>query len=79
MRIIKKRNKHIDRVATWLCRNCDSTIESTRSEGEHVYDARDGNAVKTRCPNCQVDNLINDRKFTGPRVDDPPNFTFTRE
>lgn len=52
MRIIKQGNLPEDRPYQTVCRNCNTEFEFLQKEAELVFDQRDGNFLKIKCPVC---------------------------
>ncbi len=52
MRIIKEGIHPNEIVHQGTCTTCKTEVEFKRSEGEVVYDQRDGDYVKVACPIC---------------------------
>ena len=52
MKIIKQGSLPEDRPYRSVCRRCNAEFEFLEKEGEVVFDQRDGNFVKIKCPCC---------------------------
>lgn len=58
MEILSRGKLPSEKSYDWTCRDCKSVIRSKVSDGEIIYDLRDGDCCKTKCPVCNRDTYI---------------------
>lgn len=66
MEILKRGYLPAERVAVWECYNCKSQIRSKMSEGERVYDQKNGDYISNICPVCSNPHSIAVKVYRDP-------------
>ena len=63
MKVLKHGKLPEKKKCEWTCKNCLARVEAMKKEGEMLYDQRDGNAVIFVCPECKVENYVDEKLF----------------
>lgn len=59
MDVIKKGKLPEDNVYLGSCHHCGTVVKFMRSEGELVFDQRDGDYIEIECPLCHTSICVN--------------------
>lgn len=54
MKIIKPGKPEAERLFEATCNNCGCIVEFKHSEGQVIYDQRDGDYIRINCPTCMT-------------------------
>lgn len=55
-----------EKLAEFSCGDCRTTMRAKKSDGDYIFDQRDGDAIKFKCPVCKRDIWVNVKSFKIP-------------